>query len=100
MQKLNKLGNTWRDEVLVGTDEGALKAQSVKRKPELERFQWNELESLVGVSWAPIPSRESSMEVPPSLVVIQVSTDESIPVLHLVERELVPRQVYIQRRSC
>lgn len=73
MQKLNKLSNKWRDgiclgikdntnKVFVSTREGVFKVQSVKRKPELESYQWSELENLDGVPWAPIPSREDSYQ--------------------------------------
>jgi hypothetical protein len=108
MEKLNKLDNKWRDgiylgikdntnEVFVGTNNGVFKVQSVRRKPEQERYQWSELEKMVGLPWKPTPSSEESTEVPPSLIVIPASTDDSIPVLPPVEREVVPRQVYIQR---
>ena len=87
------------NEVFVDTKEGVFKVQSVKRKSGLERYQWSELESMVGVPWAPIPLREDSPEVSPSFVVIPASTDDSVPVLPPIEREVVPRQVYIQKND-
>ena len=76
--------------MFVGTREGVFKAQSVKRKPELERYQWSELEGMVGPPWKLIPSEEDSSQVPPSLVVMPASTDDSIPVLPPTEKEVVP----------
>ena len=35
----------------------------------------------------------------PSLVMIPASTDDSVPVLPPIEREVVPRQVYIQKKD-
>ena len=83
--------------MFVGTSEGVFRVQSVRRKPEQERYQWSELESMVGLPWKPIPSAEELTEVPPSLVVIPASTDDSTPVLPPIEKEVVPRQVYIQK---
>ena len=81
--------------MFVGTEEGVFKGQSVKRKPELERYQWSELGSMVGPPWKPIPSEEDSSEVPLSLVAPPASTDDSIPVQPPMEGEVVPRQVNI-----
>ncbi len=85
-QKLNKLLPKWEDgiflglkdssnEYFIGTDKGVLKASSIKRVPESERFEQARLENMIGMPWCMVPDTDSDQpQALPATVDIPVST--------------------------
>ena len=62
----NKMDEQWRsgvwlgvfrqmEEVLVGTEDGTVKARSVRRKPWRDRWNSEEIRKVKGAPWRPVP---------------------------------------------
>ena len=46
------------DETLIGTSHGVVRARSIRRLPEAERWDYTTLALIKGTPWKPVPSRE------------------------------------------
>ena len=63
------------EEVLVGTNEGTVKARSVRRKPWSSRWNLEDINNIKGAPWGPVPGDEEE-EVP---IVIRLGDETIIP---------------------
>ena len=108
-KNLNKLEVRWHDgvflglrestnEYLIGTATGVVKAFSVKRKPESEQFVLEDLLSVKGVPWQPVPSIPTSMDVPTTTIVEAQPVDPAIGIPgHSAPEEPTVRQFYVRK---
>ena len=46
-------------ESIIGTARGVVKARTIRRRPEGERWSWEELQTMKGVPWRPNPNDEA-----------------------------------------
>ena len=91
-QGVNKLDARWNDglflrireesnELIVGTSEGVLKVAPYRRRPESERWKWEEMRNIKGTPWEPVPGRggieiKSKVTIPSESVPLTI--DEGI----------------------
>ena len=54
-------------EILIGTDDGVVKARTFKRRPEQERWTNEKLERMKGVPWEPVPGQKNR-EIPVKVI--------------------------------
>ena len=80
----------------MGTSQGTVKARSVRRRPQKERWNSEEIRGIKGAPWAPVPG-EDHEEVP---VVIRVGDEAIIPPRPRREQEEArPKRVYIKKED-
>ena len=85
------------DEFIVGNEDGAVAARSVRRLPEGPRRDVRLLNNLRCFLWMPNPRDSSQVEVKLSIEADPVVKAADIPRIEIKDRvEEVPRQVYIR----
>ena len=71
-------------EVLIGTPSGIVRARSVRRRPEEERFSAQELSNISGTPWNPTPGIDArqlsaAAVLPPEVITDEVLADDPPP---------------------
>ena len=105
---MNKLESKWStgrfvgcvqrtNEMLVMTDRGVVKARSVKRMTEQERWKTDDWDQIVGTPWEPKPAEEAAQALP-MVAIAQGEAGPPPPPLELPgEQPGRARRVYIRR---
>ena len=89
------------DESLIGTQNGVVRARTLRRLPEGDRQDRELLLSVKGSIWKPVPADETQEEAPariflPAPVVVAASLPDSLPP-RVSAAPGEPRRVYLRR---
>jgi hypothetical protein len=103
---MNKFDAVWRDgiwlgingrtdEAIIGATEGVIKARSIKRKPDDEKFIFGELDKVKGLTLAPVPGKEG-YGVPTK---IDIELPDHGMRAKDIEEEVIVRRMRITRKN-
>ena len=94
--KANKMDARWEpgtwlgfeprtDEVRIGTASGIVKARSVRRRPESERWNAEAIRKIVGTPWEPVPGKSNEAGKLGEIIVDVPGKDADAPHVHVPE---------------